>query len=156
MFFTIPPIIPPITNLTPVSAPFDCRSESRKTDILGLTLIHDIGGISGGILILSIQPCPQITNKQRTNQTQKKPDHCPVCTSWVNRLASRIKSASSWRKAISWAVNNPCLKLLRALLAFPSSVRAPVDCSHGFHVLISSACRLRRSGVQPFIVYVPQ
>ena len=37
-------------------------------------------------------------------------------------------------------------------LAFPSSVLGPVDCSHGFHVLISSACRCRRSGVQLFIM----
>ena len=35
---------------------------------------------------------------------------------------------------------------------FPSAVRGPVDRSHGFHALTSSACRFRRSCVQPFTV----
>jgi hypothetical protein len=36
--------------------------------------------------------------------------------------------------------------------ALPSSLRGPVDCSHGFHVRISAACLARRSGVQPFAI----
>ena len=41
---------------------------------------------------------------------------------------------------------------LRATRALPSSVTGPVDLVHGFHRLIASLCRLRRSDVHPFMV----
>ena len=50
------------------------------------------------------------------------------------------------------AAQLPCFTAFRELRALPADVRAPVDRVHGCHPLISSACRLRRSGVQPFMV----
>lgn len=37
---------------------------------------------------------------------------------------------------------------LRAAVALPSGLRGPVDCDHGFQVLMRSACCCRCSGVQ--------
>ena len=42
------------------------------------------------------------------------------------------------------------LSALRLTFALPSGVRGPVDRSHGFQFLISTAPRARRSGVQLF------
>lgn len=46
----------------------------------------------------------------------------------------------------------PPLQALRATTCLPSSVLGPVDCSHGRQRLISSACRCRRSMLQPFAI----
>ena len=46
----------------------------------------------------------------------------------------------------------PPLNPLRAVRSLPSSLRGPVDFSHGRHVRISVACRARRSGVQPLAI----
>lgn len=42
------------------------------------------------------------------------------------------------------------------VLALPSAVLGPVECFHGFQALINSACRARRSGVQPFAMSMLQ
>ena len=39
---------------------------------------------------------------------------------------------------------------LRPTTALPLEFFGPVDCSHGFQCLMTSLCRLRRSGVHPF------
>ena len=44
----------------------------------------------------------------------------------------------------------PPFQAFRDTRALPSGVDGPVDCSHGFQRLISSACRCLRSKVQPF------
>jgi hypothetical protein len=56
--------------------------------------------------------------------------------------------------SLSNAVNSrimartPPLNALRDAIALPSTVRAPVDLSHGCHCLIFSDCCARCSGVQ--------
>lgn len=52
----------------------------------------------------------------------------------------RTTSRNSWRF--------PPFQGLRATLALPSADLGPVERSQGFHTLISSDCRARRSGVQ--------
>lgn len=58
---------------------------------------------------------------------------------------ARSASATSRRR---W--RTPPFQELSAATALPSSVRGPVDCSHGRQVRISSACRCLRSKVHPF------
>lgn len=56
------------------------------------------------------------------------------------------------------ALYPPCLWALALLISLPSSLCGPVLCSHGLQFCISSACRFRRSGVQPlgFIAFILQ
>lgn len=58
---------------------------------------------------------------------------------------SRNSSASSRSSGLI-----PPVQALRDEAALPSALRGPVLRSHGRHCRISSACRARRSGVQPF------
>ncbi len=65
-------------------------------------------------------------------------------------LMRRISASSAFSaldSARSCARCPPC-QALRDARALPSAVLGPVDCSHGFQLLIASACRPRRSGVQ--------
>lgn len=62
--------------------------------------------------------------------------------------ASRISSFSSFR-SLRNSAQNPPFQAFREAFAFPSGVLGPVDFNHGFHRLIASACRDRRSGDHP-------
>lgn len=64
------------------------------------------------------------------------------------RSYSRISAMTS--RTSRRAARTPRLLALAAALAFPASVTGPVLCSHGRHCRIISACRARRSSVQPF------
>jgi len=70
--------------------------------------------------------------------------------------------ASTSRCARSAAANprsvsqSPPLNPLCLVRAFPSSVRGPVDFSHGRQLRIISACRARRSGVHTFAMSASQ
>ena len=84
-----------------------------------------------------------------------------ICLCFPGRLrfnypyAARLPACS--RKApfkaftISLSTNQcPPVQALRATIALPSGLFGPVDWFHGFHRLMASLCRLRRSGVHPF------
>lgn len=55
------------------------------------------------------------------------------------RIAARLRSSG----------RSPPFQAFLAALAFPSTLRGPVACSHGRQFWIACACRRRRSGVQP-------
>ena len=70
-------------------------------------------------------------------------------------LNSRIAANSAFSSLVrsrSWGRIPPC-QALRDTCALPSGVLGPVDFSHGFHCLINSACRRRRSNVQPLAMF---
>jgi len=50
----------------------------------------------------------------------------------------------------------PPLKAFRGTRVLPSTVSGPVECSHGRHRRSSCDCRLRRSGVHPFMALLLQ
>lgn len=68
---------------------------------------------------------------------------------------SRSKSLACLTMARSLGLKRP-LSALRADRALPWALRGPVDCAHGLQVLISAACRARRSGVQPLAMVLLQ
>lgn len=72
--------------------------------------------------------------------TRRSRSRCRRNASFMSLITSRAKRQS------------PPLNPLRAVMALPSTVRGPVDRSHGFQVRINAACRARRSGVQPFAI----
>lgn len=74
------------------------------------------------------------------------------------RLKRRISASSAFSSldsSRSCARCPPC-QALRDTRALPSGVLGPVDCSHGLHCRISSACRCRRSNVQGVAMLVLQ
>ncbi len=78
------------------------------------------------------------------------------------RCRSGAHGSSSFRCSLSAHARSrrsrhePPLYALRATVALPSGVRGPVDFSQGRHCRISSACRARRSDVQPFATILLQ
>lgn len=91
---------------------------------------------------------------------------CPRAAHRLGRSASARTSASRSRCRRSRAFTSwdnsrslrhcPPLSALRLDRALPASLRGPVDCCHGFQRRIASACRARRSGVQPLTIARPQ
>jgi hypothetical protein len=71
---------------------------------------------------------------------------------WMVFTRSRpaLTSAFTMRVSFRMVARCPPVQAFRDALAFPSGVRGPLACSHGFQVRISCACRALRSGVQPF------
>lgn len=70
-------------------------------------------------------------------------------------LNSRIAASSAFSSLVrsrSWGRIPPC-QALRDTCALPSGVLGPVDFCHGLHCLINSACRRRRSNVQPLAMF---
>lgn len=68
-----------------------------------------------------------------------------------SRISRRILSCSRSSSANSRSSGlMPPVHALRDATALPSALRGPVLRSQGRHCRISSACRARRSGVQPF------
>lgn len=65
-------------------------------------------------------------------------------------LQARSKSLTRFWYASQPRDLNPCLTAFIADTRLPPSVLGPVDLSQGLQRLIASACRARRSGVQPF------
>ena len=61
---------------------------------------------------------------------------------------ARIASFSSLMASRNF-FHSPPAQALPDAAALPSGLFGPVDCCHGFHCLIASLCRLRRSGVHP-------
>ena len=72
--------------------------------------------------------------------------------SWSFSFNSRRRLSCSRRSRANSRNNSrsPPHQALCEEVALPSAVVGPVLCSHGFHFPIISACRARRSGVQPF------
>src|ERR1700682_6623482 len=54
-------------------------------------------------------------------------------------------------RARSWGLSAP-VKAFRDTVALPCALFGPLDFCHGFHRLIASACRARRSDVHPFAI----
>ena len=50
----------------------------------------------------------------------------------------------------------PPFQAFRAVLAFPSTVRGPVECVQGCQARIACLCCPRRAGVQPFAIALLQ
>lgn len=68
---------------------------------------------------------------------------------WISRSISRCSFSSAFAILLRsrTSAHSPPLSPLRDALAFPSAVRGPVDCAHGFHRWIASRCRCRCSSV---------
>ena len=66
-------------------------------------------------------------------------------------LILRISASSAFSVLVSSrsCARWPPFQALRETLSRPSGVVGPVDCSHGFHRLMASACLRLRSNVQP-------
>ena len=69
---------------------------------------------------------------------------------WLMQATSRRISSRRVRE------RNPCLVAFPEDVAFPASLRGPLDRSHGFQRRIACACRARRSKVQPLLMPHPQ
>ena len=70
----------------------------------------------------------------------------------LRRRISASSAFSALDSARSCARFPPC-QALRDTRALPSAVLGPVDCSHGFQLLIKLAWRCLRSGDHPVVMF---
>ena len=95
--------------------------------------------------------CPSATWRQSTSATaaissaDRPRSSEPTFSSTTSCSLRAILTARNWPR-------QPPFQAFRALRALPSSVRGPVDFSHGRQLRICLDCHRRRCGVQPFAI----
>lgn len=135
-------------NNAPTGSMLPRFSERHRMDHTALSVPHHAPLIS-----VSVVPA----SRARTGRTisRKKPSLLALrgFAAYLERVSRRSFASASARSRRAWS-SDACL--FCAAIALPASVFGPVECFQGRQDRIRSACRARRSGVQPCAMPSPK